>query len=204
LPQAAESGNASPFARHAPAAEVLGAHAASARTQSLGVMAIVWGLALIGGAAVVITLIVGVGLFMARGSLLPSAEDVVTDAPKHVTDTGFAKDVPLRAKGRGARTGTRGAGDKPTVPAAAPGPVTVIVPKGVFFQSVEVSCPGGVRARGAFSADRGGGLRATVRRVPSDRDCSLTFRGSIPASTTVRGHQTLQCTFEPTVCRPQQ
>ena len=91
-----------------------------------------------------------------------------------------------------------------TLPACGPvapvttGPITIEVPDDVFFHSLEINCPdAGIRRRASFRRNK-----ASTSGVPIAEECTVTFQGSEPAKTTIRGGQRKKClNFNPTDCR---
>jgi hypothetical protein len=201
-----QPGGASPFAAYAPDSRIMNAHAEQARSQSFGLVAIVGGLVFMVGAAVVITLVVVIALFFVRDELGEVIAGKGDKDPKHVTDTGFVREIEQPQPGRGPRVADPVDPDDPNRVrdprlGPPPGPATIIVSTSMFFHTIEVDCPGGYRNRGKFRKDAGGQtMRATVPNVPGDEKCTVTFQGSEPAKTYVSGNQTKQCTFNPTQC----
>ncbi len=76
-------------------------------------------------------------------------------------------------------------------PTGTPGSVAVIS-KGQSFLAIEVRCPNGTRKRAAFS-----GNKATAKGIPGNEDCTLLFKGGLPAKyTPVRSGYVYTCAFK--------
>lgn len=176
------------------------------RRQSLGVFAIVGGLAFAVVAALVVAVVVVLSWLAIRQSRL--GEELATDeieGPRHIREGKSAGPLaPEAPKPTGGTPRAPVAGTDPHArdPALgpAPGPVTLIVPSTMMFLTIEVSCPSGFRKRGTFRTDSDSTMRATVPDVPSDQRCTVTFQGSEPAKTWITGNETRTCTFNPVTC----
>lgn len=186
----------SPFSTYAPSSDQMQLEAERRREDSLGVIAIVGGLAfMVGSALVVVLAVLIVGLFVhfTRDEQVAGA-----DQPDlgNVLDTAVAAVGP--EEGRGPGKGPGPAEDDPLASGPDVGPATVYIPADAMFHSMEVNCPGGFRGRAKFKKGK-----ATVYNVPADERCVATFQGSTYVKDWISGHQTKMCTqFEPTpVCR---
>lgn len=173
-----------PFAAH-------GARLARApRSDNLPVLALVGGLLFVVVAAVVlvaVALVLGAKVVDDVADALPGLN---ADEPERFVDTDVGEVAepvaPVRRPG--------GASTAVVAPQRLDG--TIVLGESRPFNSIEVNCPkSGVRARATF---RGG--QATVRDLPVDEDCVVTFQGAEPARTTLRGGQTRTCVFGPTRC----
>lgn len=195
-------GGASPFAAYAPSSQQLAKSAASGTESSNQILAIVFGLGFATVAALIgAVLILLIGLFTWYQY---DESDGLAGADKdkeHIRDTAVAKELtPLQPKPRPAGSAP-GSDEEETEEEAGPvttGPVTVKIPKTAFFHSMEINCPDAqIRRRAAFRRQR-----AHTTGVPINEECTLTFQGSEPAVTTIRGGQDKECvTFNPTECR---
>lgn len=198
-------GGPSPFSGYAPSADELARHAQAGAESSNQVAAIVLGMGFVLTVmGVVVVLILLVGLFVWNQAV---DDDGIADAggkKDHILDTGVGDEIVEKKPGGGKGGGPAAPGEEPA-PApvdAAPttGPVTLEVPEHVFFHSLEINCPdANIRRRASFR-----GRRASTTGVPLNEDCTVTFQGSEPAKTTIRGGQTKVCvSFNPTDCRLQ-
>jgi hypothetical protein len=165
------------------------------------VIALVLATGFAGGAVVVAMLLLLIGLF--AWNTLEGGDGIAVGGEDkgHVRDTGVAPEIVI-AKPSGSRPAGGGAGgdaDPDGVPVAiTTGPVSIEVPDSFFFHSLEINCPdAGIRRRASFR--RG---KASTTGVPINEECTVTFQGSEPATTTIRGGQDKRCvTFNPTECR---
>lgn len=191
----------SPFAAYAPDADAMGAHTAEARSQSVGVIAIVAGLLFVMAGGLAAAMLMAIGVYIARDEI---SEVILEDDRGHQIDTGHAGPIkraePRPGRVGGGRKGSPGAAPEPVGP--QPGPATIIVSTEKLFHSFEIDCPmNKFSARGRFRKDSGGQtMRATVNRVPPGESCRVTFQGGEPATTRISAHETKQCTFNPTAC----
>ncbi len=198
-------GGPSPFSGYAPTADELAQSAAAGAESSNQVAAIVLGMGFVlSVASILVLIIIGAGLF-AWTQVVDN--DGVADGDEgkgHVIDTAVADEIIKQKPGYKPKPG--GAAPDPDDPDAPPpepsaptvGPVTITVPEHVFFHSLEINCPdAGIRRRASFR-----GRRASTTGVPISEDCVVTFQGSEPAKTTIRGGQNKDCvSFNPTECR---
>jgi hypothetical protein len=192
-----------PFAGYGPDARAMAGQVDGSRSQSMGVLAIVGGLAFMTVSVIIVALVVLLVSFflfqVTRDDTLAGGD---ADKQRQIRDTGSAE--PIRSGGGGG--GPRGPGDPGdrTVgdPNAGPppGPATVTVPTNMMFLSIEVNCPGGYRARGNFKRISQDAMSATVKDVPGDESCIVTFQGSEPAKANISGNQRKICKFNPTEC----
>lgn len=192
----------SPFQRFAPSADQLGGAAEARSGDSLQVMAIVGGLLfMVGAAAVVSVLVIGVGWWTMGDMIEDGALAGLGDDLAHIGDTDVPEEIlkktPVGSKpkpGAAAPAGEEAAEPEATGPVTGNG--TIILLQDKLFHSMEVNCPtSGIRTRANF---RGG--KATAYGLPTTEDCTVTFQGSEPAKATLRGNQTKACTFNPTQC----
>lgn len=196
----------SPFQRYAPGAAQL--DAASNRTDTTQVLAIVGGLGFMMSAAVVIVAIIGVLGWYTVGNMIEDGRlagigpgEDGEDGVGHIRDTATVPDKIIeKPKGGGGKK--PGGGDPepepvPTGPTTGPGTI-IIAQEGVMFHSIEVNCPkSGIRSRANFRSGK-----ATAQGLSTAEECIVTFQGSQPVKTTIRGGQTKTCTsFNPTICR---
>jgi len=171
------------------------------RARSYRIYAIILGLfGLLGMTAVVVTVAVVMGLNAGGGEEEDASADVEETSPKpkpkpSVDTAAAAPDLPPPPPRPSPKPRPSG-GTAPAAPAPAPKPVgpaaaTFIIPAGVSYTTVEVTCPSGARKRGAFD-----GTKATVADVPTNEDCTAHFKGGSPASAKpVRGGKTWSCEF---------
>ena len=146
---------------------------------------------------VVTTLVTGLfvvlllGLSMAEGWQPPEpAAVVVTDDPRHIADPAYS-----------GRIVDDGPAAVPTPQGPAPGPIKIFTSAEYDFVSIEVDCSvSGYQRRGRFFPEGKGKMAATVREVPPDERCRVTFQGTEAATTWAFAHETRECTFNPTVC----
>lgn len=194
---------AAPFAGYGPDARAMAGQVDGSRSQSMGVLAIVGGLAFMTASVVVVALVVLILSFflfqVTRDDGLAGADK---DKQRQIRDT--ASEEPIaRQRGGGGPAGPGDPGDRTVGDPNAgppPGPATVTVPTSMMFLSIEVNCPGGYRSRGNFKRVSQDAMSATVREVPSDESCVVTFQGSEPARATISGNQRKICKFNPTEC----
>jgi len=189
-----------PFASFAPVAEDLTSSVAQSRSDSHQVVAIVFGMMFMVGAATVVLVVGGAAVLytysvtVGDGALTGIGDK---DDVEHIRDTAdptteIIKQPRPRPKAPGV---PEEVAPEPVVPTI--GDATIIVPKDRLFHSIEVKCQAaGIRTRADFR-----NAKATARGLPLNEDCRVTFQGSLPATTNIRGGQTKTCTFEPTNCR---
>ncbi|HHO49574.1 MAG TPA: hypothetical protein ENK18_01595 [Deltaproteobacteria bacterium] len=198
-PQPPDRPGRSPFAAYAPDASTMGAHTAEARSQSVGVIAIVAGLLFVMAGGMAAALLMAVGVYIARDEI---SEAILDDEQGHQFDTGSGAPIlpppPPPRTGRGGH----GGGVAPAQPTGPrPGPATITVSSEKLFHSFEIDCPmNNFSARGRFRKGGGETMTATVRNVPPGESCRVTFQGGEPATTRISAYETKQCTFNPTIC----
>ncbi|MFT4624008.1 MAG: hypothetical protein ACI8PZ_002664 [Myxococcota bacterium] len=188
----------SPFAQYTDGVEMAG-HLERGRADTVQVVAIMAGLLFVVGSAMVLSgAVVFAGLAWTGTLEGVTAAGDGTDDPTHIRDTGIVRRGVIEAPQTRRRTGGGAApapDAAPVVEAPQPAPVTVIIQGGVMFHEVEVSCPSGWRGRSRVSGDR-----STVKDVPPNMECRLTFKGGVPAQTKVYAGQTISCSFTPLNC----
>lgn len=171
------------------------------RSQSRGVLAIVGGMLFMAASTLVILFAVLLVMLWWTGTQIVGGVATTEDGPQHIRDTGFADPQRSVRNGPGPRTpGDPGSGSDRDPNFIPPGPATVVVARDMMFHSIEVNCPGGYRNRGTFKKADGGMMSATVPNVPGDESCTVTFQGSEPAKTYIRGNERKICKFNPVEC----
>lgn len=197
-------GGPSPFSGYAPTADELAKAAAAGAESSNQVAAIVLGMGFVISVMTVLVLIlIGIGIFAWTQTQpddgLADADD---DGKGHIRDTAVGViATPAPKKGGGSsKPADPDDPDAPDAPPAPPttGPISISVPEGVFFHTLEINCPDAqIRRRAKFR-----GRTAKTDGVPITEDCMVTFQGSQPAKTFIRGGEHKECvTFNPTECR---
>ena len=195
-----------PFGGFGPDAKSMYAAAEENREKSVSILVIVGGVIFAIVSALIIALAMLLLLLVYRQTQQGGEVAVKDDPLQHVRDTGFADPLQPRPDRPGPRPGAGPGpdGDKsvrdPSL-GPPPGPVTVIVPTEMLFQSIEVNCPSGFRDRGTLRKESKTTERGTVYNVPGGERCTITFQGSEPAKSWVSANDTLSCTFNPVVCR---
>lgn len=194
-----------PFGGFGPDAKSMSASAEQNRHKSVSVFVIVGGVLFAIASALIVALAMLLLLLLYR-RVQEGGEVANTDDPlQHVRDTGFAGPLPDQPEGGARRPGGVDGDDgqksvrDPSL-GPPPGPATVIVPKDMLFQSIEINCPTGFRDRGIFRKETKTTEKATVFNVPGGERCTVTFQGSEPAKTWITANQTMTCTFNPVVC----
>jgi len=189
-----------PFAGFAPEADDLTGAVARSRSDSQQVFAILFGMVFMVGAAALVVGVGGIALLytysvtIGDGTLAGAGDK---DDVEHVRDTANPTEVIIRKPAPGPRKAKDPVEEEPEPVMPTTGDGTILVPKDILFHSMEVKCPiTGMRVRADFR-----NAKATAKGLPLNEECRVTFQGSLPATTTIRGGQTKTCTFEPTNCR---
>jgi serine/threonine protein kinase len=168
------------------------------RAQSARVFAIV--LALVGVAflfMIVAVIAIAIGASMTGEEEAKPVATVVEEKPKPKKQVDTGDEKPLVIEKTKPKTTSAPKPKAPAEPKAAPPPppaakgtLTITVPDGLGYRSVEITeC--GDRLRANFS-----GTTAVVADVPTSGGCKINFKGGEPASfRPAAGGQTLTCTF---------
>jgi hypothetical protein len=197
----------SPFGGFGPEAGTMTAAAEESRQKSMSVFVIVGGIAFALLSALIVALAMLLLLFVYKQMQAPDDVAGKDEGPQHIRDTGFAEGLPdlpdpkTPGPRRPGQTDDGELSQRDPSLGPPPGPASVIVPKTTYFQSMEINCPSGLRARGTFVKYDKSSLKATVQNVPAEERCTVTFQGAEAAKNWISGHQTLSCTFDPIVCR---
>ncbi|MCA9490149.1 MAG: hypothetical protein KC621_09500 [Myxococcales bacterium] len=190
-----------PFADYGPDARQMAGGLEGSRSQSRGVLAIVGGLLFMAASTFVILFAVLLVMLWWTANQRTGELANGEDGPQHIRDTGFADPTRTVRTGPGPRNpGDPGDGSNRDPNFIPPGPSTVIVSRDMMFHSIEINCPGGYRSRGRFKNVDAQMMSATVQNVPGDESCVVTFQGSEPAKTYIRGNERKICKFNPVEC----
>ncbi len=201
-PSGAPTDGSSPFANYAPGSVDLARDAAVGTESSNQILAIVGGLGfmlVMGIVTIIAILMIGLFTWSQQDDGLASTDP---DDPGHIRDTDDIPDIiDIQPKPRsGPRAGPDGGDpDAPAEPVPiTTGPISIEIPKSVFFHSLEINCPDAGISRRATFRNR----KASTSGVPIGEECMVTFQGSEPAKTTIHGGQNKICvSFNPTECR---
>jgi hypothetical protein len=169
--------------------------ASSSTLDTVRVMAMLASLAMAGGAALVVVLLV---------LLVGGTASGILELPTVAAQKPAAEDEVqvLGPRAAPAPKGGKGVAEAPVEEGPAParevqGTIVLDLRPGQLFVSIEAKCPSTplVRRRAEIR-----GSRVSIV-LPDNEDCKLTFQGSSPEQTYLRGGVTKTCTFAPTNCR---
>ena len=202
--QTVEQSENAPFARFAPDSERMRADAEGGREEGRRVFAIVVGLMVAASSVFSVLVAFGVLMWLVTSGNMPGI--AATETAQHIGDEQIADVVQKKAPtggGKKSGTGASTKGDKEEAvqtvdPLTLPGPIDVRLPDTAdSFQSVEVICPSGSRARGRIRK-----LKAHVDNVPVEKGCELRLQGTRAVSIFVEAHTSYRCSsLDPVTCR---